>query len=73
VSVAGFERLGDELGVGGGGAFLDFGELVRELELSKAFGHGGGRMSEWRLSGRRRGGWRTLESPGPGPRSGSGS
>jgi hypothetical protein len=40
MTVAGLERLGDELRVGRRGAFLDFGELAREFELSEAFGHG---------------------------------
>jgi hypothetical protein len=40
VAVAGLEGLGDELGVGRRGAFLDLGELVGEFELSETFGHG---------------------------------
>jgi len=40
VAIAGLEGLGDELGVGRAGAFLDFGELGGEFELSETFGHG---------------------------------
>ena len=41
VAVTGFEGLGDELGVGRAGAFLNLGELAGQFELSEAFGHGG--------------------------------
>src|SRR5690606_19265676 len=40
VTVTGLEGLGDELAVGGGGAFLHLRELVGEFELTEAFGHG---------------------------------
>ena len=40
VAIARFKGLGDELGVGRRGAFLDLGELVGEFEFSEAFGHG---------------------------------
>ena len=41
VSITGFEGLGDELGVGWRGAFLNLGEFIGQFELSEAFGHGG--------------------------------
>lgn len=40
MSVACFERLGDELGVGWRGAFLDLGEFAGQFELSETFRHG---------------------------------
>ena len=40
VTVAGLERLGDELGVGGRGALLNLSEFVGQFELSETFGHG---------------------------------
>ena len=49
VAVTGLEGLGDELGVGRRGAFLDFGELAGEFELSETFGHGDGGGEDLRL------------------------
>ena len=43
VAVAGLERLGDELGEGGGGALFNLREFGGEFEFSETLGHG---MSE---------------------------
>lgn len=41
VAVAGLEGLGDELGVGGRGTLLNFGEFGGDFKLSETLGHGG--------------------------------
>ena len=41
MAITGFEGFGDELGVGGRSAFLDFGELAGKFELTETFGHDG--------------------------------
>ena len=40
MTITGLERFGDELSVGICGTFLDFCELIGELELSETFWHG---------------------------------
>ena len=42
MSVAGFKRFGDKLGIGIGCALLDFDEAVRQFEFSNTFWHGDG-------------------------------